>query len=119
MPVREYVKHQMSRPRPSDGAPDLGAYERGTQVAVPTASRAGLRLSAHPNPTAGAVEIALVGPAAPGAGLLEVLDVRGRRVARLAPSAPGRWRWTPAPSERSGVYLVRIGSLVERITLLR
>jgi len=119
-PVREYVKHQASRMRHDDGDPDLGAYEYGAAVADPAGSGAGLRLRVFPNPSAGAAEIVLLGrPDASGGRLLEVLDVRGRRVARLTPVAPGRWRWTPVPSARSGVYFVRLGNLVEQITLRR
>lgn len=94
--------------------------------APPVAS--GLRLRASPNPARGAVTLAWSG--ASGALAFEVLDARGRRVARgeAAASPQGTWRFDgrreggrPLPA---GVYFVRArdgdGRLAsERVVLLR
>ena len=122
-PTLEYVKHQASRPRPDDGAPDLGAYEYAPPVGVPgiTPGAAPARLWATPNPFSSHCEIRLTGagPAHGQPAALEVLDVRGRAVVRLPCLAPGRWSWTPPAGLPQGIYFLRSGSLTRRVAFAR
>jgi hypothetical protein len=117
VPVREYVKDQASRARANDGRADLGAFERSAVTGVPVGSAGRPRLVAAPNPSR-TFEITLRGGAA-GAVPLEIVDVRGRVVARIAPVAQGRWTWTPAHSLGGGVYFARLGALTVRMSLVR
>lgn len=82
---------------PQGAAPDIGAYEFIAGVDVPAWQDPGLlHLSARPNPFNPAVQVACeLATASPVT--VEVLDVRGRRVATLHRGllAAGRhqWRW--------------------------
>ncbi len=121
-PVLEYVRHLASRPRPDDGDPDIGAYERNAAVGVPFAGegppRAGILIT--PNPFAGQCELRLAGPsAALSRAALDVLDATGRRVARLEPSAPGRWVWAPDARIAPGLYIIRSGPSSEKVLYVR
>jgi len=118
VPVFEYVKHQMSRPRAQDGRPDIGAYEFGSTTAVPSDLAGPTRALVAPNPSAASFEIRASGASLPG-GSVEIVDVRGRRVARLAPTSPGVWRWTPDPRLGAGIYFARVGGTVERLVRVR
>jgi hypothetical protein len=122
------VKHQTWRPRPDDGARDLGAYEHASFVGVPGASAgptAGVfRLEVLPQPVAGRANIALVGAGgaspdgAPSSTPLEVYTLAGRRVAVVEASSPGRWSWNPEAVFTPGVYLLRAGSVQGRLILI-
>jgi len=117
VPVREYVKDQSSRPRASDGKPDLGAFERAAVTGVPVGGGGRARLVAAPNPSR-TFEITLR-DGATGATPLEIVDVRGRVVARVAPVAVGRWTWMPARGLAGGVYFARLGALTVRMSFVR
>jgi hypothetical protein len=119
VPILQYVKHRASAPRVTTGAAaDLGAFERMGAVSVGGPAGpggTGLALRATPNPARGSMTIEL--PGVDTRAPLEVLDARGRLRARVAAAAPGRWaleRGGLAP----GLYLVRLGALSQRITLL-
>jgi hypothetical protein len=122
-PMLEYVRHQQSRPRADDGQPDLGAFEYAPPVGVPDATSAGQfrTLVATPNPFSTLCHVRLegAGPALGQPGALEVLDARGRAVVRLPSSGMGRWDWTPSRALPGGVYFLRLGPRVERVTLVR
>jgi hypothetical protein len=108
-PVFEYASPQSGHPRFDDGHLDLGAFERTPNVGVgPAPAWTGPRLAVSPNPFTFACDVRWIGggEGAPG-GELEVFDLAGRRVARVAPSAPGVWRWSPAEGTRKGVYFLR------------
>jgi hypothetical protein len=125
VPVLHYMKHQSTAPRVTAGsAPDLGAYEQGGVVGVDDpppgsggAGDAGLALRATPNPFTGACVVELIGGVVTGADL-DVFDVTGRLRARVSPVAPGRWILRAGPALVPGTYLVRLGSLARRVTLL-
>ena len=121
VPVLHYVKHQASAPRITAGsAPDLGAYEHGGVVGVgppPSQGDPYVQLRVTPNPSTGACVVELLGGVATGANL-EVLDVTGRLRARVSPVAPGRWILRAGPALVPGTYLVRLGSVARRVTLL-
>jgi len=73
------------------------------------------RLLVSPNPFAGTCDVrwaAGLGPAtaAPPTGPLDLFDLAGRRVARVASIAPGAWRWQPGAGTRSGVYFARLAN---------
>jgi hypothetical protein len=113
-PAREYVKHQADRARPLDVMADLGAYEFSSTVGAPLPPATSVhRLRATPNPFSGACDVWWEGP--PGSvapsGTLEVLDARGRLLARVAASAPGRWHWQPPAGLGAGRYWFRLGAL--------
>lgn len=118
-PVVEYVRHQMSRPRPDDGQLDIGAYERNEAVGVPLAGTdpPALRLRITPNPFIGQCEIGMTG-SDDACRAIDVVDLAGRRVARLFSTQPGRWTWTPDRRIRGGVYFFRSGHFKGRATLV-
>ena len=119
-PTLSYAKHQAGRPRFTTGAAaDLGAFERMGTVDVAPAPPAAARLRATPQPCRGECTIEFTGGASPPAGSLTLHDARGRIVARLAATAPGRWRWTPPATLPAGVYLARIGGLTLGIVRAR
>jgi len=118
-PVLEYAKHQSSRPRADDGAPDLGAYEWMTTIGVATPAGWDFRVIASPNPSPGPFELRAAAGSAPADDLVEVVDVRGRRVARLLSESPGLWRWTPEARLGAGIYFARVGGVVRRLVRIR
>jgi hypothetical protein len=95
----------------------------GSSVDVPAPVAAlDLRLSAGPSPFRGALTVRF---AAPEPMSVDVFDVRGARVARLAADASGEGvaTWRPAGSGAApGLYFVRLSgatrTLVRRVTLL-
>ncbi len=98
----------------------IGAPAATVGVEGPAAARSPFRLHAAPNPAAGPVELSWSG--ARGPVRLEVLDARGRRVARAGPAGE-RWRWAgrdergaPLPA---GVYFVRARDGAGRAATLR
>lgn len=125
-PTLRYVKHQSSAPRVVLGTdPDLGAFEQAGLVGVGDpppdagAGSAGLALRASPNPFTGACLVELIGAGgADTRASLEVIDVRGRLRARVPASAPGRWVLTARGTLGPGTYLVRLGALTRRLTIL-
>jgi hypothetical protein len=115
----EYVKHQMSTPRPSDGAPDLGAFERASAVSVDPLPRGAVALATYPNPFATRCDIRQVGGALETFSL-EVFDTRGRLMTRIPAVSPGCWTLRPAATWPNGLYFVRgAGGLRRRVVLLR
>lgn len=113
VPAWQYVKHQAGTPRTTTGpAADLGAFERGATVDVgpgpPAGPAPGIALEATPNPFSSSCRIDLAG--AGTTADLAVLDARGRRVARIAALAPGRWTFAPGPTLAPGVYVLRLGT---------
>ena len=119
-PVLEYVRHQMSRPRPDDGQPDIGAYEHDTEVGVPIVVdgpvQTGIRVLG--NPFVERCEISLSG-SLPAPASVAVLDVNGRRVARFSRSGPDRWVWVPDARTPGGLYFFRSGGLSGRAIYVR
>ncbi len=64
--VRQYVKHQLDEPRPSDGARDIGAFEYASGQATPTPGATGTRSATPtgggtPSPTAAATPVPVGG----------------------------------------------------------
>ncbi len=119
-PVLEYVRHLASRSRPDDGDVDIGAYEHNPAVGVPIVAETGPRasISVTPNPFVGQCEIRLSG----SARLLQpidVLDVTGRRIARLSRSEQGRWVWRPDAETPAGLYFLRAGDRKGRVIYIR
>jgi hypothetical protein len=104
--------------------------EPSVPVAVPTTRAPAPRLAlvARPSPASATVRIALAGGAAAAGGPLEVLDLAGRRVARLAALAGGAaWDWDGRGDDGRrvppGLYLARASvagaSLTARIVRVR
>ena len=100
---------------PQGEGPDIGAYEYSDTIDVPSwLETAGLRLQAHPNPFNPAVVISC-NLAAATPLTVEVLDVKGRRVATLhqGPLSAGdhHWRWDGRDHRgrhvAGGTYLAR------------
>jgi len=118
MPVEQYVKHQSFAPRPDDGLPDLGAFERTSTVAVGPTPRPGLSLDAAPNPFSGRCDVRLAGGAVETFPL-DVFDTRGRLLTRIPAVAPGAWTLRPSPTWPNGLYFVRAGDIRRAIVLLR
>ena len=115
VPAFEYVEPDSSRARSADPLQDLGAFERASVVGVgPLApgESSVARLAVSPNPFVATCDVRWVAGGAAGeappAGALDVFDVAGRRVARVAASAPGAWRWQPALGTPAGVYFARV-----------
>jgi hypothetical protein len=115
LPAFEYVEPDSSRPRSADPLQDLGAFERASVVGVgPLAPGASsiARLAVSPNPFTDLCDVRWVAGGAPGeappVGAVDVFDVGGRRIARVAATAPGAWRWQPSPGTPSGVYFARV-----------
>jgi hypothetical protein len=98
----------------------------GVGVGAPPPARDGIRLRISPNPTRDLAEIAWSGGVGPVR--LEVLDARGRRVAKGEGGAAGTWHMTrdtrgnaPLPA---GVYFVHArdtagAHAVERVVIVR
>lgn len=105
-PVFEYVRHQMHRSRPDDGAMDIGADEFGDAVgAIPaTVGPARERLRVVNNPFD--VQCEILSPE-PSPRSIDVIDVSGRRVAGFSKIGPGRWIWTPDAQTPPGFYFFR------------
>jgi hypothetical protein len=119
-PVREYVQHQSDRARPQDATADLGAYEFASTVSAPATPLGVARLRVQPNPFSSSCVVSWEGPlgaAAPGEPL-DVLDARGRILARLVAESPGRWRWQPV-GLAAGRYWMRLGALRIPVSLTR
>ena len=93
----------------------------GSTLDVPSASVSGVRLAVGPSPFRDALTIQYAGA---GPLTIEVLDVRGARVAQVVDhaSAPGSVSWRPTQQIPPGIYFVRlIGpdvSLVRRVIRL-
>lgn len=122
VPVREYVRHQMNRPRPNDGQLDIGAYEFATSVGVfPVAGAEPARgIRALRNPFSAECEIRAIDPRDPRLpSTIEVLDVSGRLVARCVEIERGRWIWRPDAGASPGLYVIRAGRHSARATLIR
>jgi len=113
-----------------DIAPSVGyllgfttEYATGTAMAellIETASElppAGApALAAWPNPFRGETTLRLSAPFA-AAATIDILDIAGRRVDRLALSAGAEASvWTPPAELASGVYFARIAAAGERLT---
>jgi len=106
-PVFEYWAPQSGIARAVNGPMDLGAFERAGAVGVPAGATLGApRLTPMPNPFMGACDVRWSGSTEPPPAALEVFDLAGRMVARVAPSAPGAWRWRPEAGTPRGVYFV-------------
>ena len=105
-PAFEYVAVASGVARIVDAPMDLGAFELAGAVGVPPAMLPGLPLSLAPNPFATSVEARWTAGSAP-VGDLEVFDLAGRLVDRVAAGGAGVWRWTPPPGMRRGVYFLR------------
>ncbi len=94
----------------------------GSTASVDPPLPSGVALSAGPSPFRDALSIGFAGP---GPLTVEVFDVRGRAVARLADgaSAGGRITWRPESSVGPGLYFVRLTgpgvSVTRRIARLR
>jgi len=95
----------------------------GSSASVPPVVAAGVRLSAGPSPFR---DVLTVRFSASGPASVEVFDVHGARVARLADglAGDGSVTWRPgAGGLGSGVYFVRLRGagteLVRRVTLVR
>lgn len=95
----------------------------GSTLGVPQPATAGARLAAGPSPFRGTLNVSFAGR---GPLTVDVFDVRGARVARLADHVAGEgsvtWRVDRA-SVRPGVYLVRLhgpeSDLVRRVVLVQ
>ncbi|MEO6462093.1 MAG: hypothetical protein ABIP29_03370, partial [Candidatus Eisenbacteria bacterium] len=87
-----------------------GTVDAGGGVAS-TSAGATLALSAGPVPARDALVLSFVLPAA-APPAFELIDVRGRRVARIAagprPAGPGRFTWPLAREVPPGIYFVRL-----------
>lgn len=72
-----------------------------------------LRLSVYPNPFRGQLGIELK-DSAPGQAIVEVFDLRGRRVRSLTPAGDSAWTWDGRDDKgqrlASGVYVIRASS---------
>lgn len=119
-PRMEYVRHARARPRPDDGAIDIGAYEwpGTTAVGDEEAEAPGPRgtVLVWPNPSTMSVRLA-----APRGCRLQVVGVDGRIWLDHAPAAPpagvttidawgggaaGAIEWRPPAEMPAGIYLV-------------
>jgi len=118
--VREYVRHQSSRARPTNGARDLGAYEYATVSAVPDGGvRSIARLLAANSPSRGPFQFRLADAPATRAPI-EIFDVQGRLVARAEKKdADGPWVWEPSVVQAPGMYFARVGAFTARVVLVR
>jgi hypothetical protein len=140
-PVLEYVRHALSRPRPADGALDIGAYEFADTGGVlpigpdPAITGRGF-LRAYPNPCAGELHIEI-----PSGFRPVIVDVAGRPVGGLAraglhrgpvlPLVPGdpeslelvRYIWSPDAGLPAGTYYLAAtgsgGHVYRSVTYLR
>jgi len=117
-PTQQYVKHQGFEPRPSDGAPDLGAFERASAVSVEPLAPSRIALSTWPNPFSESCDVRLAGGSMETFPL-EVFDTRGRLVARVLADAPGSWTLRPAATWPNGLYFVRVQGIRRPVVLLR
>jgi hypothetical protein len=118
--AREYVRHQMSRTRPSNSTLDLGAYEYAAVSAVPDGgSGPSARLLAINSPSGGPFRFTLSGAPATRAPI-DIFDVMGHRVGRAQKKdADGPWVWEPSVVQAPGMYFARVGAFTARVVLVR
>lgn len=108
LPVMEYIRHALGRPRPADGVLDIGAYEHAGASGTHDAAAAPA-VALHPNPARDRVTIR----ARAGAPIRVVgVDGRVRRAFDPPwPAAPGpqvQLTWEMPADLPSGVYFVTI-----------
>jgi hypothetical protein len=117
-PTLEYVRHQMSRPRPDDGDADIGAYEFSVGTGILITGDDGAEIRILRNPFTEQCEIMLP-ESMPVPHSVDVLDITGRSVAHFSPAGPGRWIWAPDARTRPGAYFIRAGRLSARAIYIR
>ena len=123
LPRMEYVRHALARPRPEDGAIDIGAYEWPGTTAI-GGEEAGGRgalagrgtIAVWPNPSTGSVRMEIARD-----GRLQVVGADGRIWLDLDPAEPraevtviearsdgtaGEIEWRPPSGMPAGVYFV-------------
>ncbi len=118
-PIREYVRHQSSRPRPDDGDPDIGAYERGGGVGVDVGDAVPpprIHILRNPFDTQCVVRIP---DGASDRRSIDVFDIRGRWVARLSKLDTELWVWAPDAGTPPGIYVLRSGDLMGKAVYVR
>ena len=82
-------------------------YKQPLPTGVPTVAQGPpVTLRVAPNPVQLGATFSFDSGA--GARMLDILDVRGRRVASLDAAGRGGARWEPGPSAPSGVYFARL-----------
>jgi len=120
VPILEYVKHQMTRPRGADAMPDIGAYEQSS--ALDTASESATPsirpMRALPNPFRARVRIDIA-TGAPAPRTLVITDLAGRRVAVLPADERGGWFWEPSSSLPPGIYVASAGAQSRKLLFLK
>ncbi len=104
-----------------DGRNSGAAALPGTPSAASSPGAAANRLEVFPNPGSGPVFLRLRGAPAASAALLEVYDLRGRRLLhRVLASDQGGWFWDGKRADgrtlAAGVYLAAIRQGTDRVT---
>jgi hypothetical protein len=118
LPEMEYVRHAMSRPRPADGAFDIGAYEHASLDAVPGEPAPIAALRAYPNPVAPDQPVTLecragariLAASAGGRLWLDFTPGRANPAVRVVDAGgegrPCRIEWRPPAGAPAGVYFL-------------